>query len=114
MVDEPNSAGSGHSPSQGWPGDRKPKRGSGEPEEHHIRERARQIWVEEGKPDGRKGALAARPREREREGGQEWGTVERGALAGSMVGRGSSRGVACLPDGLGERAQARHNRREVR
>ena len=107
MVDEPNSAGSGHSPSQGLPGDRKPKRGSGEPEEHHIRERARQIWVQEGKPDGRKKEhwLCAL-RELERERGQEFGAAERGAsrLAGSKVRRGSSRGVAGLPDGLGERA----------
>jgi hypothetical protein len=97
---------SGHSPSQGLPGDRKPKRGSGEPEEHHIRERARQIWVEEGKPDGRKKEhwLGARGNSSAR--AKEWGTAERGAsrLAGSMVRRGSSRGIAGLPDGLGERA----------
>jgi hypothetical protein len=72
MLDEPNGAGNGLSPSQGRASDRKPEQSDGEPDEHRIRERAHQIWIEEGKPDGcdKKHWLRARW-ELESEGGRK-------------------------------------------
>jgi hypothetical protein len=62
----------GNSPPESRPGDRQTVQGRHEPEEHRIRARALQIWIEEGKPDGRDKEHRLRARwELEREGGQK-------------------------------------------
>jgi hypothetical protein len=72
MVDEPNGAGDGYSPPGSSPSDRKPGQSGGGPDEHRVRTRAHQIWIEEGKPDGRDKEHWLRAHwEIEREGGQK-------------------------------------------
>jgi len=65
MSDEPDGKTSAQAPSGGLPRQRKP-------DEDQIRARAHQIWIEEGKPDGRDKEHWLRARwELERAGGQE-------------------------------------------